>query len=104
MRYERNVVILLKVLKRFKRDKQQATVLWFLYLQQVTDTDKKFQIIGMRQNMVINVYTERQNKIMKFDLIITSNHSLKKNGYRIIRKLHKLEKKKGAERAYNPSG
>lgn len=37
---------------------------------------------------------------MKFDSIITSNHALKKNGYKMLRKLHKLEDKKGAREAY----
>ncbi len=37
---------------------------------------------------------------MKFDSILKSNHDLKKNGYKILRKLHKLEKKSGADRAY----
>ncbi|MBO5171222.1 MAG: hypothetical protein J6B70_10855 [Oscillospiraceae bacterium] len=30
---------------------------------------------------------------MKFKSIITSHHDLKKNGYKILRKLHKLEKR-----------
>lgn len=37
---------------------------------------------------------------MKFDSILGSNHDLKKNGYRVIRKLHKLETRNGADRAY----
>jgi hypothetical protein len=37
---------------------------------------------------------------MKFNSIIKGNHCLKKNGYKIIKKLHKLERKKGAKRAY----
>lgn len=37
---------------------------------------------------------------MKFDSILRSNHTLKKNGYRILRKLHKLESRNGAKRAY----
>lgn len=37
---------------------------------------------------------------MKFDSVLKSNHDLKKNGYRFLRKLHKLEKHKGADRAY----
>ena len=38
---------------------------------------------------------------MKFDSILRSNHDLKKNGYQIIRKLHKMECKEGANRAYS---
>lgn len=38
---------------------------------------------------------------MKLKSIIRSNKDLKKNGYKILRKLHKLESKKGADRAYN---
>lgn len=37
---------------------------------------------------------------MKFDSILKNSHDLKKNGYRIFRKLHKMEKCQGAERAY----
>lgn len=37
---------------------------------------------------------------MKFKSVITSNHDLKKNGYRILRKLHKIEKTKNIDRAY----
>ena len=37
---------------------------------------------------------------MKFDSVLKSNHDLKKNGYKILRKLHKMEKQKGAEVAY----
>ena len=38
---------------------------------------------------------------MKLKSILRSNHDLKKNGYKIIRKLHKLEKKDGSNRAYS---
>ncbi len=37
---------------------------------------------------------------MKFKSILRSNHDLKKNGYRILRKLHKMESCKGADKAY----
>ena len=37
---------------------------------------------------------------MKFDSTLRSNHTLKKNGYQILRKLHKLESRKGTKRAY----
>ena len=37
---------------------------------------------------------------MKFDSVLKSNHDLKKNGYRLLRKLHKMETIKGAKRAY----
>lgn len=37
---------------------------------------------------------------MKFESVLKSNHDLKKNGYKVLRKLHKLEKKNGTERAY----
>ena len=37
---------------------------------------------------------------MKFDSIIKSNHDLKKNGYKILRKLHKLEKRSNISKAY----
>lgn len=37
---------------------------------------------------------------MKLNNILRSNHDLKKNGYRIIRKLRKMEKRKGADKAY----
>mgnify|MGYP004522634971 CR=1 FL=1 len=37
---------------------------------------------------------------MKLKSNITSNKELKKNGYKILRKLHKMERKKGADRAY----
>ena len=38
---------------------------------------------------------------MKLNNILRSNHDLKKNGYQIIRKLHKMEKRKGADKAYS---
>lgn len=38
---------------------------------------------------------------MKFKSVITSNHDLKNNGYKILRKLHKIEKTKSVNRAYN---
>lgn len=38
---------------------------------------------------------------MKLNSIISSNHSLKKNGYKLLCKLHKMEKKKGAQKAYS---
>lgn len=37
---------------------------------------------------------------MNFKSILRCNHDLKKNGYKIIRKLHKLEMKKNTESAY----
>lgn len=37
---------------------------------------------------------------MKFKSLIKSNHDFKKNGYIIIRKLHKLEKKKNLNYVY----
>lgn len=37
---------------------------------------------------------------MKLKSIIKSNKELKKNGYKMLRKLHKMEKKKGAIQAY----
>ena len=37
---------------------------------------------------------------MKISSVLKSNHDLKKNGYKILRKLHHLEKKKGKHRAY----
>ena len=40
---------------------------------------------------------------MKFDVVIENSHMLKKNGYKILKKMHKIEKKKGAQRAYNAS-
>ena len=38
--------------------------------------------------------------MMKMKSVIKTNKDLKKNGYRIIRKLHKMEKTKGAKKAY----
>ena len=38
---------------------------------------------------------------MKFKSILRSNHDLKKNGYKIFRKLHKLENRNGCCRAYS---
>ena len=40
---------------------------------------------------------------MKFKSVVKTNKDLKKNGYKMIRKLHKMEKKKGAEKAYRAS-
>lgn len=37
---------------------------------------------------------------MRLRSVLKSNHDLKKNGYQILRKLHKMEKRNGAERAY----
>ena len=37
---------------------------------------------------------------MRFRSVITSNRDLKKNGYKLMRKLHKIEKRKGADKAY----
>lgn len=37
---------------------------------------------------------------MKLKSIINSNNAMKKNGYQIVRKLHKLEKKKNLSYAY----
>lgn len=38
---------------------------------------------------------------MKLKSVLKSNKDLKKNGYKILCKLHKMEKKKGADRAYS---
>lgn len=38
---------------------------------------------------------------MLFKSIIRSNHDLKKNGYKIVRKLHKLEKRANLARVYS---
>lgn len=38
---------------------------------------------------------------MRFDSVLRSNHDLKKNGYKVVRKLHKMENKKGANLAYS---
>lgn len=38
---------------------------------------------------------------MKFDSVLKSNHDLKKNGYKMIKKLHSLERCKGTNKAYN---
>ena len=38
---------------------------------------------------------------MKFDSLLKSNHDLKKNGYKILRKLHKLEKRSNLSKAYS---
>lgn len=40
---------------------------------------------------------------MKLKSVLKTNKDLKKNGYKMIRKLHKMEKKKGAEKAYGTS-
>lgn len=40
---------------------------------------------------------------MKFHPILNNNHDIKKNGYAIMRKLHKLEKKRCASVAYSRS-
>ena len=37
---------------------------------------------------------------MKLKSILRSNHDLKKNGYHVLRKLHKIETRKGASKAY----
>lgn len=37
---------------------------------------------------------------MKLKSVIRTSKDLKKNGYKMIKKLHKMEKKKGAEKAY----
>ena len=37
---------------------------------------------------------------MKMKSVLRSNHDLKKNGYQILRKLHKMETRKGAKKAY----
>ncbi len=39
--------------------------------------------------------------MMKIKSVVKTNKDLKKNGYKMIRKLHKMEKKKGAEKAYD---
>ena len=41
--------------------------------------------------------------MMKIKSVVKTNKDLKKNGYKMIRKLHKMEKKKGAEKAYGAS-
>lgn len=41
--------------------------------------------------------------MMKIKSVVKTNKDLKKNGYKMIRKLHKMEKKKGAEKAYGVS-
>ena len=38
---------------------------------------------------------------MKLKSILNSSKDLKKNGYRMLRKLHKMENRKGANRAYS---
>lgn len=40
---------------------------------------------------------------MKLQSLIRGHKDLKKNGYKMLRKLHKMEKKKGAKRAYATS-
>lgn len=40
---------------------------------------------------------------MKFDSLLKSNHDLKKNGYKILRKLHKLENRANLSKAYGAS-
>ncbi len=37
---------------------------------------------------------------MKTKSVLRSNHDLKKNGYQILRKLHKMETRKGSKKAY----
>lgn len=37
---------------------------------------------------------------MKLKSVLHASHDLKKNGYRILRKLHKIETNKGANKAY----
>lgn len=37
---------------------------------------------------------------MKLKSVLCSSHDLKKNGYHILRKLHKIETRKGANKAY----
>lgn len=41
--------------------------------------------------------------MMKLKSVVKTNKDLKKNGYKMIRKLHKMEKKKGADKAYGVS-
>lgn len=48
----------------------------------------------------INLNLNTQGVSMKFDSVLKSNHDLKKNGYQVIRKLHKLEYISGMNRAY----
>ena len=38
---------------------------------------------------------------MKFDSELKSHHDLQKNGYKVIRQLHKMECRDGANRAYS---
>lgn len=37
---------------------------------------------------------------MKFRQVLRNSKDLKKNGYKMLRKLHKMEKRKGAEKVY----
>lgn len=46
-------------------------------------------------------FYKHQIKNMKFDSLLRSSHDLKKNGYKMVRKLHKLEDRKGACKAYS---
>ena len=41
--------------------------------------------------------------MMKIKSVVKTNKDLKKNGYKMIRKLHKMEKKKGAKKVYGAS-
>lgn len=38
---------------------------------------------------------------MKLKAVLRNNRDLKKNGYKMIRKLHKMEKRKGAKKVYS---
>lgn len=38
--------------------------------------------------------------VMKLKQVLRNSKDLKKNGYKMFRKLHKMEKRKGAEKAY----
>lgn len=41
-----------------------------------------------------------RGKTMKLKSVLRSNHDLKKNGYHVLWKLHKIETRKGASKAY----
>ena len=50
-----------------------------------------------------NTTERRGSQIMKLKSVLKNSKDLKKNGYKIIRKLHKLETKKGVKKAYKAS-
>ena len=64
------------------------------------DTDlNEPKVIQTLKRLILKAAIEGETH-MKFDSILKNSHDLKKNGYRIFRKLHKMEKCQGAERAY----